>query len=304
MKMFQEMFNFFKIMNILKRPLYLKIISISIIVIFLGSTTYYVLKAGKNQSEGINIEQQYEVQFVTTCYAIAFNMKIAEVLTGMVSSVGRESIEAGADFNEEMGETFSFLKTSNITTLLKQENSVIEDKMKFLKKHSSQNEEAYNTLLEVYTIYSQVYDLALRPKGSLLYYDSKIPELESDYIKAWSSLKLFLPEEESEVGGKIKHNLNYENQDIKLVLHDLSRLYKIQFVSTPKVKGKVTIKAENATLLIGLDEITENGEYSYWVSKGTVFLYVLSKTYYFIEKSAYLLGFQEGFKDGNEKNNI
>ncbi len=51
--------------------------------------------------------------------------------------------------------------------------------------------------MDLYLVYSQIYDLSLHPTGSLLSFSNKIDNLKPEYIKSLSKLKLFLPQSEN-----------------------------------------------------------------------------------------------------------
>jgi hypothetical protein len=76
---------------------------------------------------------------------------------------------------------------------IKESNTKIERGMQDLKDYPIQYQEAYNTLMDLYSVYSQINSLALSPSGSLMSFNNKVNDLSSEFTKIFSRLKIYMP---------------------------------------------------------------------------------------------------------------
>ena len=65
--------------------------------------------------------------------------------------------------------------------------------MRKLKNCPNQYQEAYNALLELHGIYSQLHSLASSPTGSLLSFNNRVNDLESEFTRIEGKLKIYMP---------------------------------------------------------------------------------------------------------------
>ena len=168
---------------------------------FLGGFFYSNFVTKRNQSIGEAKKAAYEDKFLAVSGDIMRNTYLSLVVIEGVSGVWRNAIEDRSDFNHSIREYLEKVAKGSLETL-KKENKEIERGMQDLKDYPIQYQEAYNTLMDLYSVYSQIYSLALFPQGSLMSFNNKVNDLSSEYTKIVSKLKIYMPKLKEE---KIKN---------------------------------------------------------------------------------------------------
>jgi hypothetical protein len=161
------------------------------VLCFLGGYLYSNLITKRNQSIGEAKKAEYEKKFLTVSGNVIQNTALSLLIIERVSGVWSSAIKGSTDFNIEIREFLEKAKDS--LENLKKKNTEIEKGMQDLKNYPIQYQEAYNTLMEVYGVYSQIYSLALFPSGSLMGFNSKTNDLSSEFTKVVSKLKIYMP---------------------------------------------------------------------------------------------------------------
>lgn len=145
----------------------------------------------KNQSIGEAKKSEYEKKFLEVSGNIITNTYMSALILGGTSEVWRSAIDRGYDFNGQIQKYLTKMKDSLKT--LEDVNNKIEIGMQDLKDYPIQYQEAYNTLMELYGVYSQIYTLARSPSGSLMSFNNKVNDLSSEFTKITSRLKIYMP---------------------------------------------------------------------------------------------------------------
>jgi hypothetical protein len=145
----------------------------------------------KNQSIGEAKKREYEKKFLEISYDIITNTYMSELILEGTSKVWRSAIEIGVDFNGQIQGYLAGMKSS--LKIMEDNNNKIEVGMQDLKDYPIQYQEAYNTLMELYEVYSQIYALARAPSGSLMSFNNKVNDLTSEFTKITSRLKIYMP---------------------------------------------------------------------------------------------------------------
>ena len=158
---------------------------------FLGGFLYsnYLIK--KNQSIGEARKAKYEKEFLEIGGLIAANTYLSMTILEGISSVWGSAIESGYSFNRAIREYLSKIE-STLKELEKNDNKITIG-MQGLKDYPIQYQEAYNTLMELHGVYSQLYSLAQVPSGSLMSFNNKVNDLTSEFTRVMSKLKIYMP---------------------------------------------------------------------------------------------------------------
>ena len=159
---------------------------------FLGGFLYTNLSVKKNQSIGEAKKAEYEDKFLNISSKIIANTYSSLLITGGISATWSTAIQYEYGFFNN--KILQYLDDSkDILEKMESINKEIEIGMQELKNYPIQYQEAYNIMMEMYSIYSQIYSLAQAPSGSLMSFNNKINDLQLDFTKYASKLKVFMP---------------------------------------------------------------------------------------------------------------
>lgn len=162
------------------------------VLLFSGGFFYsnYLIK--KNQSIGEARKAKYEKEFLEISNLMLTNSYLSMLVTEGTSSVWSNAIKYEyKDFNTEIRKSLNEIENS-LGELEKTDNEITIG-MQRLKDYPIQYQEAYNTLMELHGVYSQLYSLAQSPSGSLMSFNNKVNDLTSEFTKIMSKLKIYMP---------------------------------------------------------------------------------------------------------------
>jgi len=158
---------------------------------FIGGFLYSNFLVKRNQSIGEAKKIEYERKFIIVSSKIAQDKVLSLEILSDISSVWSNAINNNYDFNLKIEQYL--LKNENVFEAMTKDNENIERGMQDLKDYPLQYQEAYNSLMELFSVYSQIYSLAQSPSGTLVSYNSKIADLSSEFTKIFSRLKIYIP---------------------------------------------------------------------------------------------------------------
>lgn len=141
-------------------------------------------------------KKPYEDNLRDTKTSIGVNKFLVSLFLETHSRTWRNAIECDLDFNQALAREKEALQDHRPYQGMKMLHKEIKIRLKALKKSPPEHKDTYELLLELYSIYSQLYDLAISPSGSLLSFNRKILDLDSQYTKAKSKVEIFLPPKE------------------------------------------------------------------------------------------------------------
>lgn len=121
---------------------------------------------------------------------------------------------------------------------LKNSNKQIGEDLKRLKERPTQYKDAYNALVEVYSVYSQIYVLVLNPSGSLVSFNAKIGDLKSEFDNKSSKLKLLLPQQISGIDGREKEAEKNKNKERPKIVDEIVTANYVNRGNTLADEGK------------------------------------------------------------------
>ena len=96
------------------------------------------------------------------------------------------------DFNITLGNLYADEDFSQKISDIESNREAVEELMKKLKNPPDQYKDAYETLSNLYESYLKFTDLALSPTGNLQTYSSNFTECDSELLKYYNSLKVYL----------------------------------------------------------------------------------------------------------------
>lgn len=158
---------------------------------FFGGFLYSNFLIRKNQSIGEAKKSEYEKKFLEVSNKVIVNTYLSLMIIEGTSKVWSQAIDHGSDFNTRIRTYLDGMRDS--LKNLEDTNNKVEIGMQNLKDYPIQYQEAYNTLMELYSVYSQIYSLALSPSGSLMSFNNKVNDLSSEFTKTVSKLKIYMP---------------------------------------------------------------------------------------------------------------
>ncbi len=158
---------------------------------FLGGFLYSNFLVRRNQSIGEAKRSDYENKFLEVSGGVITNTYLSLAVIAGTSEIWRWSIDKRLDFNTEIKKYLEKIEDS--LDELEKNNSKIESGMQGLKGYPMQYQEAYTVLMDLYSVYSQIYSLALSPTGSLMSFNNKVNDLSSEFTRAVSKLKIYMP---------------------------------------------------------------------------------------------------------------
>lgn len=107
------------------------------------------------------------------------------------SSSGLSGLRPTRDFNVSLGRCLT--QNANIVDELEANQGYVETWMLKLQKPPSGMEECYNAIINLYSSYSTMVDLAVNPSGSLLQYSDNRTQTIADFKSGYDRLTIMLP---------------------------------------------------------------------------------------------------------------
>ena len=169
-----------------------------IIILLISSFIYYKNKINQEKIAQEKIRQKtIKQEFLTSLgeinTAIAKSVVKCVEMTETYSSVWRQAIKDGSDFNDaligqrEIHVNFGYLKQ------IDEPKEIIESKLRALGKNRKLYPSVHKKIVELYGVYSQLHSLAQFPSGSLRTYNKKVGDLKSKFLQLLNELSVLLP---------------------------------------------------------------------------------------------------------------
>ncbi|SQC02509.1 hypothetical protein [Clostridium tetanomorphum] len=149
---------------------------------------------------------------------ILLEKKITSLMCSVVSETWSSSIESRyKDFNDELIELNKRWSRNGFLKSREDAKNKIELEMSQLKNPPNDYKEAYNTLVELYGYYSQIYNQSVSPKGSLITYNQDVNNKTGEFDKIYDKLAIIKPDIkliDMDEPDDSKDNLNQLNTNI------------------------------------------------------------------------------------------
>ncbi|WP_017413476.1 zinc-ribbon domain-containing protein [Clostridium tunisiense] len=148
--------------------------------------------------------KKYEYNFNVTVLKVLGETIEIETMCSKISSfwhdvifgnmfVFKENGELG-DFNDSIKQLQKAWKDNGTLSKREQAKAEIETQMKSLQNPPKDYESAYALLVELYSIYGQIYSQGTSPTGSLTSYNADVDKLFSDFNKIYDKMTILKPE--------------------------------------------------------------------------------------------------------------
>ena len=141
----------------------------------------------------VSNSENYKQNLLNTQKTILDSTKLATEICQIESALWSKAIDNGDDFNLILQKGQKEMKEKGIIDKLNNNKNKIDTLMKSLNNPPNNYKDAYNKLLEIYGIYTQINSLALEPKGSLINYNSNISDLQNKLIQTSNQLNVLIP---------------------------------------------------------------------------------------------------------------
>lgn len=141
-----------------------------------------------------NALKQYQTDFITNTINLLGETYLTETMCTEISDTWRKAINSDKDFNDEIASLFN--KWKYLGDLQKRDDAKnkLEKEMKDIQNPPKEYEEAHKLLVDIYSTYTQIYNQAISPKGSLTTYVQEVNQNISDIDKLYEKLKIIEPE--------------------------------------------------------------------------------------------------------------
>ena len=104
------------------------------------------------------------------------------------SSMWSGAIEARIEISEALGRLSSRLAAQGVFESLARMDAALKESLALVKSPADSDKDAYNVLLDYYSMYAEGYSLARTPSGSLVTFNQRKERLESDIKRASAKL--------------------------------------------------------------------------------------------------------------------
>ena len=144
------------------------------------------------------LEKEQKEQYLASLHLASLSiLKSTITATEMCegySEVWRNAIDRGNNFNSAIRDRADFYELQGKFAELDASKEDIDKIMKNLNNPIEEYKKAHEKLLEIYGIYTQLNSQAKSPSGSLMTFNQKINELQSDFIRATNEYNVLVPE--------------------------------------------------------------------------------------------------------------
>ncbi|EMS81448.1 hypothetical protein [Desulfotignum phosphitoxidans] len=168
----------------------LKKISIALLILCVTGVSAFFYSKSKYGSEYIaNLKLANSIMALST-------IKCVE-MSEQYSTVWREAIEDkyNSDFSDDIREQRRKFELYGDIRKIDESKKLAEELLQKLNQPNEPYPQAHKKIVELYGVYSQLHSLAQSPSGSLMTYNKKVNDLQSQYIKIVNELKVLLPKE-------------------------------------------------------------------------------------------------------------
>lgn len=170
----------------------LLILAISVGIIAVSVIVYTRHEGTPTQATHVG-RLEYESVMRETIDLIYIHTSGAEGVLSQIASTWRWAVDSGRDINVEINRTLGLEPMQNLQNMLRDGNAEIIVNMRELQNPPDEFLAAYDTLLELFDIYTQLHNLALSPSGSLQTFNTTRNDLFIRFDSTLARLDILLP---------------------------------------------------------------------------------------------------------------
>jgi len=207
-----------------KKPskLLLLLVAAAVVLVMGGGTTYYFVNqhmqqvaaqvAAQKQADDlaaqtkaqakadreaeaarIATEAQYTKDICATGAAILDQVQLVEVMTGGIETTWAAAINNGNDFNDAIKSLMNDPQVTPILSDLQTSYNKIQKQMRNLQNPPAKFVDTYNKIVELFGAYSNLYNQAQQPTGSLNSFRDDVHGFHQDILKYGGELVVLVP---------------------------------------------------------------------------------------------------------------
>ncbi|AKN32304.1 hypothetical protein Ccar_16115 [Clostridium carboxidivorans P7] len=234
--------------------------------------------------------QNYTNTFTKTTKDILIEEKTTSLMCAVVSETWNSAIDSHyKDFDTELSMLNKKWKDSGNLKSREDAKNNIESEMSQLKNPPDDYKEAYNALVELYGYYTQIYNQAVSPKGSLFTYNQDVNNKTSEFDKIYDKLAVIKPNIKSidrndiDTSNVNASQLKSSTTDTKANLTDnsMTKQQAIQMVKDYSGNSDwdvVENVATKETIVEGSDDVIGHSCYFFVPKGGRAILFFIDKT--------------------------
>lgn len=132
----------------------------------------------------------YNARARTVADSIMANAALAEAVTDLYENAWSDAIQASRDFNAALSAQKLSMTESGLIPALEKDKVWIDSVMKTLANGPEKTKDSYQKVMEFYGKYTQYYDLAVSPSGSLMSFRANTNNLSGELVKLSNELKV------------------------------------------------------------------------------------------------------------------
>jgi len=136
---------------------------------------------------------EYKSILVETIELMRVHAYGSNELLSLTASEWQRAINGRRDFNVALNRLFELESVQSILDMLYDGNAEIIDNMRELQNPPEQFTSTYETLLELYDIYTQLHNLAVSPTGSLQTFNATRNDLVRQFNALQTRINVLLP---------------------------------------------------------------------------------------------------------------
>lgn len=147
------------------------------------------------------------VQWESEFQASAYSKKMQMLKTKIASQVQSEksvlesilmqwnqSIHSGSSFSYDIAQGLASAESGGWVEIYRMYFSSLKKAMSEISNPPTEYSKAYDLLLDVYSIYSQLYSLARSPQGSYVSFNKTVNDISLEFEKGFNKLDVLLPQ--------------------------------------------------------------------------------------------------------------
>lgn len=163
----------------------LKIILTSLIATILIGSTIYFFKSHQNK--------QYDTSIKATASLLQKEIITCLSLCEEVSDVWHKAIQNSEDINSTLRLLQSKNRSLDVYANLEKSKTELESKVSQLKNPPKNYLDSYDTILKLYSIYTDIYSDARNPTGSYLTYTQNVNRQAKEALSLIEKIKVIMP---------------------------------------------------------------------------------------------------------------
>jgi hypothetical protein len=171
---------------------------IVVLAILVGLGAAYKLYVDKKQTEAAAVEAAARAEYEQTFLIASIKVSGTEILCGMwvelYASVWNDAIDEGDDFNDAIADVYDYMESEGVLDEFSARKEETAGVMRALQNPPDDYRDSYELLVEMYSVASQICQMATDPSGSLMTYNQNKNSQMSEFDSLFDKLQIKIPE--------------------------------------------------------------------------------------------------------------